>query len=99
MGNEGKYDLPTAKECYELTKDPQLKNCIKKIREAVESGKTYAYIGDNEQLHEETKEFLLSRGFDLSICSYSGICEDGSKDYFNKCIFDKNASGKIIMEK
>lgn len=92
-----KKDLPllTAKEAFESTKEPQLRKVIEKINACRKEGKLSAFICD-EELHQETIDALLEKGYDLSM-SYSNIEE--FEHYFNEALWDKRASGKIRKDK
>lgn len=88
---KGNKQFVTAKEAFESTKEPQLENVIKKINAARKSGSTYTYVNNNEELHSETIEALLVKGYDIEITHYS----ESDIGWYNKVCWDKNASGKI----
>lgn len=52
-----------------------------------------AFVGNNEELHKETLEALLDKGYDVMITHFdNGI---GGFEWFNKVFWDKEASGKF----
>ncbi len=85
--NENKQFV-TAKEAFESTKEPQLENVIKEINESRRRGVTKVYVGKDEELHRETIEALLSKGYDIEITHYNNAigCE-----WFNEVFWDKKA--------
>lgn len=85
--------LVTAKKAFESTKEPQLRRVIEKIDECRKLGMMKAYICE-EELHQETIDVLLEKGYDLSM-RRSNIMELGDNYYFNEVFWDKDASGKI----
>lgn len=82
----------TAKEAFESTKAPQLKKAIEKINESRQRGSMSTYVGDNEELHSETIDALLKKGYDVEVTHYDHA--DGL-EWFNKAFWDSKASGKI----
>lgn len=84
--------LVTAKKAFESTKQPQLEKVIKEINESRQRGRMSAYVGDNEELHKETIEALLNKGYDITITHYSN---SDFMEWFNRVFWDKEASGKI----
>lgn len=86
----------TAKEAFESTKEPQLKNVIRNINESRQAGRTSTYVADNEELHSETIEALLSKGYDVEITHYNNPI---GFEWINEVFWNKKASGKIRKSK
>lgn len=81
--------LVSAKEAFESTKEPQLRNAIKKIDECRKIGMMSAYI-DDCKLHQETIEALLSRGYDISMKYFETM-----NHWSNVVYWDEKATGAI----
>lgn len=81
--------LVNAKEAFESTKKPQLLNVIEKIDECRSRGKMYTYLDENK-LHQETIEALLSRGYDISMKYFESM-----NHWSNVVYWDEKASGTI----
>lgn len=87
--------LVDAHEAFESTKQPQLRNTIKKINDNRGSGWTYTYLDTHEgKPHIETISALLEKGYDVSISKSRG-CLGDEPNWFNKVYWDDCASGII----
>lgn len=88
------YQLVTAKEAFESTKAPQLERVIREINERREEGRVWTYVNGEEELHKETIDFLLDKGYDLKISRHKdGILE--REMWFNEVHWDSKASGRF----
>lgn len=59
-------------------------------------GNTRTYVCHSEELHKETIDFLLSKGYDIEISHWTNSAI--GEEWFNKVAWGKNASGKIRFE-
>lgn len=87
---EKDFTLVSAKDAWESTKEPQLKNVIAEINEARIRGNQKAYVSHDTKLHQETVDILLKEGYDLRTTTY-----DNSESIFNEVFWDENACGKF----
>lgn len=87
--------LISAKEAWESTKAPQLKNCIQEINKARKAGRTHCYVGGMERLHRETIDALLNVGYDIHVSYYNNMTEG----WFNEVRFTpKETGGELTFE-
>lgn len=81
--------LVSAEEAFESTKEPQLRNAIKKIDDCRKVGMMSAYL-DECKLHQETIDALLNKGYDISMKHY-----ETPNHWSNIVYWDEEASGII----
>lgn len=89
--------IPDAKIALELTKEPQLKQCIKQINDAIARGNTMTYVGDKEKLHKETIEYITGLGYDIKVLCYKERPDDIYRrrdEYFNEVFWNEGTTGK-----
>ena len=93
--------LPTAREAWENTKEPQLKNCINQINSATKSGSTHTYIGDREKLHDETIAYLTGLGYDIKTTLYKAKPGENflreRDEYFNEVFWHEGTTGTFSL--
>lgn len=93
--------IPDAKEAFELTKTPQLKQCIREINDAIQVGHMRTYLGNHEKLHNETVAYLTAMGYDVKVVCYkerAGNIMRDRDEYFNEVFWGEGTTGKYTYE-
>lgn len=95
-------ELPSAKIALERTKEPQLRNCIRSIQDAVDCGKTRTYIENGEKLHAETIKYLTDKGYNVKVSCFKEnndrLLRRERDEYFNEAYWGEDANGQYEYE-